>query len=289
MYSDNAMIRALHRTKQDLLGTLWFQLIGLIVPPTAGAIAALVIPGNVSPQTQIALGTIAAFATLTLVVVVKFLWNLHSSPYDQRDEARAQVHVLENKMQPVLELVNEKEEAGKFPGDRGWGLVIRNRGVDKAVSCSARIEAIEFELTGTGQTLERWPIDRPLQWAGQEGEDYDIPGGQAAHLDIAYIGAFGSWGPEVNRRATLAYRGDEAFRVTHALPESVGPILLLINLVSEGQLPLYILCKLDVQVMKGMITGGLTERQPFKCLYFGSDRPTLSDFQSEHPASGVFR
>jgi hypothetical protein len=290
MYSDNALIRAIQQTKQDLLGTLWFQVTGLITAPPAGALVALLTPGNASPQTQGVFGTIAAFATLMVVVALKFFWNLHRAPYHQRDEARERTATLEKAMRPVLELIGDKEEVGKYPLDRGWDLVIHNMGVDKALGCSARIEAIDFKFTDVGQMLKRWPTDRQLHWAGQEGETYDIPGGQTAHLNIAYFGNISFPGQQINRRATLAYRGDETFRATHALPEGSSPMLVLINLVSDGQRPLYILCELDVAVMKDMILAGLSpERAPLKSLYFGPDRPALSDYRSESPAAGVFR
>lgn len=281
MYSDDAVIRALQTFKRHVLGSIWYQLVTFSVSAFSGLIVALAAPVTTSSQVQAAYGALAAVGTYLglFTFILGGIWL--RTPYRQRDEARSERYALEEKMGPVLEFVIEREEAGHRPGEREWSLVIRNTGISPAMDCSPKVEEIAFEAPHPRMTLTMWPTGRPLHWAGQENDSFDIPGRQSVNLNVAYCGRVpGRDGQHV----TLAYRGDESFRFANSIPDAWGAILVLINLVSTGQCAQYLVCRLDIPVMRNPLLASTIGAQPFKCIHCGPDRPELSEFQLPKPA-----
>lgn len=218
---------------------------------------------NVNLNTMISWSLATWFGVLVLVFTPMRMWVTQAK-----------------RMRPVLTFIEVRVEAGRLPDERGWGLVIRNIGTEVALGCSARIEALELEEVRPNQTMQWWPINRPLHWAGQETDSYNIPGGQSAHLNVAYCGHIEH---QTGQSVTLAYRAEESFRNAHTLPPGVGPILIMISVVSTGQSPQYAVCRLNISLMKNLIASGLarerSEEEPFQLLYFGANRPQIATYQ----------
>ena len=181
---------------------------------------------------------------------------------------------------PVLEILRAKEEAMDGVGGRGWGLVIRNSSRDTARGCSARLETFDFETPISGLSLSFMPTDRPLHWAGQEKESYEIPGEQKAHLNVVY---FERRHTDVvfsnDEIVTIAYLGTEQFRKQHNLAGDY-PVLILLNITCEKSVPQYAVCRIAPDLVKSRIKAGLVKEAPFSLLWAGMEKRELSDFQS---------
>ena len=137
------------------------------------------------------------------------------------------------------------------------------------------MEDIEFETPQGGLSLARWPRSRDLQWSGEVENDshYDIAGGQKAMLNLVYREY-----AETHQAITLAYRGTRQFRLDHNLAPN-DPILLLINITSEGKVPQYAICLLNMKAIASNIHQGLSGQYPVNLLYHGEQRRSLSEFQ----------
>lgn len=219
-----------------------------------------------SVQNTIYIGLAVGFGFLLLIVTPARMWKDSQNTIERMEGERAS--------RLSVELV--KEEEGGIPGSSGWGLIVRNCGTIKADGCSARIEEFAFQIPSPNFTLNRWPTDRPLHWAGQESGSYEIPGGQSAHLSVISS----QHNPDNQSRiATIAYRGDIEFRKSHALPNGHGPVLLLINLVCNEAIPQYIVCRILPELVVSTVVRGYSDDVALSVLCVTEARPSLSDFQ----------
>ena len=202
---------------------------------------------------------------LLIVLVGLFLFNLIRAPVYIR---------FEGKMKPRLEILGILETNVGQTG-AGWSLEIRNNGTQTAKECHGNLEDIEFETPHGTLSLARWPRGRDLQWSGEveNTSHYDIAGGQHAMLSLVSRDSAAS-----DNNITLVYRGTEQFRLNHKLSPN-DPILLLINITSEGRIPLYAICLLDMEVIASNIYRGLSGQSPVTLLYHGEHWLSLSEFQ----------
>lgn len=200
-------------------------------------------------------------------ILLLFLWNL----------MRAPVYIkFEKKMKPCLEILRITEQNVGQTG-AGWSLEIRNNGIEPAKGCHGNLEDIEFETPQGGLSLARMPRARDLGWSGQleNASDYTIAGGQHAMLNLVNRD---SAAPD--KTITLAYRSTVQFRIEHKLPQN-DPILLLINIISEGRVPLYAICLLDMKAIASNIYRAYSGRSPVTLLYHGEQRRSLREFNKE--------
>lgn len=178
------------------------------------------------------------------------------------------------RMKPCLEILGVAETNLGQTGAE-WSLEIRNNGTQQAEKCQGKLEDIEFETLQGGFSLERWPKNHDLQWSGQieDASNCAIAGGQRAMLNLVYRDSAAP-----NKTITLAYRGTEQFRLDNKLPQN-DPILLLINITSEGRNPQYAICLLDMKAIASDIYRGYSCQSPVILLYHGEQRRSLGEFQ----------
>lgn len=194
---------------------------------------------------------------------------------------RAPVYIkFEKKMKPCLEILRITEQNVGQTG-AGWSLEIRNDGIEPAKGCHGNLEDIEFETSQGGLSLARMPRARDLGWSGQleNASDYTIAGGQHAMLNLVNRD---SAAPD--KTITLAYRSTVQFRIEHKLPQN-DPILLLISIISEGRVPLYAICLLDIKAIASNIYRAYSGRSPVTLLYHGEQRRSLREFNKEPNSS----
>ena len=216
------------------------------------------------------------FALLVFVVTPMRMWIGHSNGLAK----------LENSLIPKLQILGVKEEVTDNFG-RGWGIVVRNAGTSAASGCSARIEELAFETPKDRQSLGLLATDRPLHWAGQESESYEIPGGQTAHLNVVYSQRVKDTSTSSQEKfVTLAYRGDSEFQPIKSL-SGEEPILALINISSDSTLPQYVVCKIVPSLMTDLILQGVTGDSPFSIEWKGDRRKPLQECQIGVSALGV--
>lgn len=199
------------------------------------------------------------------------------SPMRMWKESKDTTARLELDKVPILQIESVKEEDGPSLSSRGWGLIVRNTSTIKASGCSARIEEITFETANPSVTLSRYPTDRPLHWAAQQSETYEIPGRQTAHLNVVYTER-----PTFRQTQVtlLAYIGADTFRQGFPLPDNVGPIWLSVNLVCDGANPQYVVCRVVPSLLNSLLTRGYSDDTPFRILWVSEIRPSLEEFQA---------
>lgn len=209
---------------------------------------------------------ISIVVAIIVILLCLFIFNLIRTPVYIR---------FEEKMKPRLEIIGiRKQNVGAFGKGSGWGLMVKNNGIEPALTCRAIVEQIIPE-TGS-KALDEWPINRPLHWAGQsEGmDDFTILGGQTARLGIIYLD-YESGGQR--NVITLAYRSNEQFRfLNYFLVDE--PILLLLSITNEGTLPQYVVCRIDLEMITLDLVIEREDRPLFKIWCSGVEKPDLSEF-----------
>ncbi len=206
---------------------------------------------------------------LGVVLLGLFLFNLFRAPIYIR---------FEEKMKPRLEIVDFKEQGdGAYGSGRGWGLIIKNVGIEEAEDCTGTLEQIAFE--SSSRLLREWPIARPFHWSGQaEGlHHFKILGGQTARLGIIYLDyTYGT----MSNVITLAYRAPERFRLRYELSAFNKPVFLLLSIASRGTLPQYVVCRVDLEML---VRDLLIEREDSpvcQILWKGTESRDLTEFRN---------
>lgn len=183
------------------------------------------------------------------------------------------VHVGEV-LKPYLRVEQGKEEStGTI--SRGWGLIVWADAESDALGIHAKLEAMTSEYVIESVPLDGWPTDRDLHWAGQI-DDFDtkIPAGQSARLNVFYY-------DRTTKKVKLSYhRATEEFREQNSLLINL-PLLILINIASEGRQPTFVVCRLDPKSASNLIYQGYANEAPFTLLWHGPERRQLSEFQQE--------
>ena len=178
------------------------------------------------------------------------------------------------RMKPCLEILDIAEANIGYTGAE-WSLEIRNNGTESAEDCHGTLEDIEFESLQEGVSLKRWRKNHDLQWSGEveNASSFTIAGGQKAMLILVSRDSASS-----DNNVTLAYRGTEQFRLQYKLSQ-YDPILLLINVTSEGREPLFVICLLNMKAIDSNVYRGYSGQPPVTLLYCGEQRRSLSEFQ----------
>ena len=203
-----------------------------------------------------------------------FIMVIFIAPYQHWKKQRERADKLECRAKPVLEILDIAEANIGHTGAE-WSLEIRNNGTQPAKECHGNLEDIEFESPQGGGSLKRWRKNHDLQWSGEveNASSFTIAGGQKAMLILVSRDSASS-----DNNVTLAYRGTEQFRLQYKLPQN-DPILLLINITSEGRNPQYAICLLDMKAIASDIYRGYSCQSPVTLLYHGEQRRSLGEFQ----------
>ena len=240
-----------------------FMLTGLkwvfpVLAPAIAGFAQYYIPGTkVIYPWAIPLGVFVL--SLAVLVYLSAVWQ------------RLRVVDLEQASKPRLVIEKGKQEStGQIRF--GWGLLVHNAGDDEAIDVHAELEAIQFACPTEGISLDEWPTNRPLHWAAQGEDDaFAIPGQQARRLNICYFN-------ENTLSVELSYhRSSNEFRTRNALTFDKYPVHVLVNIVCRGQKPLFALCRIDPYPYE----------RSFDLLYWGVERPDLSQYEEEPPAEAT--
>jgi len=193
-------------------------------------------------------GAVGIILGFLIVFSCIFLWNLFRAPYRQRNEARQTVDRLEEKREPQLIIEEVKKENYGNVAGFSWGLVVKNKGIDKATKCIGNLIALDFADI-IGMSLPGCPLNQPLQWgniAEFSSDRTDIDGGQKAILQIINRD-FVRGVVRVNAQHIAYSRGND-FRETNYLPVSNysggNNYLFVIGINSEGKPPIYAICYL---------------------------------------------
>lgn len=150
----------------EIVGAALFGAVGSLVGGYGTPSDATVFWQNAYPIIGGAIGVIAGFV---IVFILIFLCNLFRAPYRQRNEARIFCQELQLEKEPVLEIV-EVKEANYLQMGQTHGLVITNKGTDRADDCRGQLIEIEFANLEGGLSLYRYPVNQPLAWGEQEGD-----------------------------------------------------------------------------------------------------------------------
>ena len=258
--------RALKDTLSEL-GSSWGRIIRNIIFWVIALLVVRVLGGWEQMSEEIR-WFFASGIALGIVLLGLFLFNLFRAPVYIR---------FEGKMKPRLEIVGFNEQKdGAFGDGCGWGLMIKNVGIEEAENCSGKLEQIEFE--SSAMSLKRWAIARPLHWSGQAAglHDFRILGGQTARLGIIYLDY--KYGPMSNV-ITLAYRTSEELRLRYELSAFNKPVLLLLSIASKGTLPQYVVCRVDLEMLVRDLLIEDEDRLVCQILWKGTESRDLTDFR----------
>lgn len=178
------------------------------------------------------------------------------------------------RMKPCLEILDITETNIGYTGAE-WSLEIRNNGTEPARDCHGNLEDIEFESPPEGLSLKSWRKNHDLQWSGEveNASSFTIAGGQKAMLILVSRDS-----DSANNNVTLAYRGTEQFRLQYKLSQT-DPILLLINITSEGKVPQYAICRLSMKDIASNMHRAYSKQLPVTLLYCGEQVRRLGEFQ----------
>lgn len=243
-------------------------LIGLLISAVLAILSWLGVAkvSQSSGITNVAIGLGAWFFWLVLVITPVKMWKMK----------RDRVVELEASRKPCLQVCdiveNDKGEAGT-----GWAIKVYNSGVSPADRCHGRLEELDFETPRQNQTLERIPTSRDLHWSGQrEDGDYDIPGLNYGNLNVIYCED-----RTIGRPIMLAYRDTEQFQLENVLSGLRDTILVLVNITCAGKVPIYVLCRAELNIVASGIVQGYVERPAVSIVYQGPERPDIVKYQRQ--------
>lgn len=163
--------RAARDTRRDMLDTVKYQVLAVLIAAIGGLVIAFATPANVTPRTQTIWGIVGALGSAVALVMVIFVWNLFRAPYRQRNEATQTLTVLDQEIKRLTErrlLVSLAESRYDYLGDQWVRLRVENPTAIPIPDCygkliSYRLASIESRKKGEPvEEKEISPKDSPI-------------------------------------------------------------------------------------------------------------------------------
>ena len=152
--------KAAKDTRREMLDTVRYQVLALIVAAIGGLIVAFATPANVSPQKQGIWGVIGALGSTIILIFGMLLWNLFRAPYRQRNELRSELlNVKDGKPTSDMEaIIQQLGKIGNHMEAVANVLVSQNPNRPKTNSRGIG-EIIGITETGAGEAAFLVPAD----------------------------------------------------------------------------------------------------------------------------------